>query len=417
MRLLARALGGVRFGSDIVRATAHGVWENLRAPRPVVPADDEVHLLIEGDPARGLSPAARYRALQYVPLLEAGGLRCRVWPARPAKYFTAAADWQDLYRRWPRLAMARAHLGWLRQRRNRRRDFRALAGRGVVFLQRDLLALPESQLERELPQHNRHIVFDFDDAIWVPPPWSAQGDAAIHRRLHDKIAGICALSTAVVAANEHLAAFARRHNRNVHVVPTTLCTDEFRPPAAPPQNPRPVVGWVGTSGNLFYLRRIAPALERLRRDHDFVLRVVCNRAAPAELAGLPHDLEFVEWRAAGEVERIQQFDLGIMPLDDDAWAAGKAAFKMVQYMACGVPFVASPVGANPATGGPDGQCGRYATSMDDWVAALADLLRDRERRLTYGRAGRQRAQTQFDRRNHAPRLAAILRAATKENTE
>ena len=64
MRLLARALSGVRFGSDIVRATAHGVRENLRAPRPVVPADDEVHLLIEGDPARGLSPAARYRALQ-----------------------------------------------------------------------------------------------------------------------------------------------------------------------------------------------------------------------------------------------------------------------------------------------------------------------------------------------------------------
>lgn len=410
MQLLARAVAGARFGYDVLRATTLGVRENLRRGAATAVAAPEVHFLVEADAAAGLSPAARYRALQYVPLLEQEGLRCQVRPSRPGKYFTATEAWQRLYARWPRLAMLRAHLGHWQQRRHRRADFRALAGRGVVFLQRDLQALPGSLLERELPLFNRHVVFDFDDAIFVRPPWTP-GGLGIDQALHDKIAGICALSTSVIAANEHLATFARRHCTDVHVVPTTLCTDEFRPPATPPMNARPVVGWVGTSGNLHYLRRIGPALQQLAARCDFVLRVVCNRVPAEQLAGLPGDLEFVEWRADGEVLRIQQFDVGIMPLDDDAWAAGKAAFKMVQYMACGVPFVASPVGANPATGGDDGDCGHYAADAAGWVDALAALLQDRERRHRLGHNGRERAVAQFDRRRHAPTIARILRDA------
>ncbi|MBX3464993.1 MAG: glycosyltransferase [Planctomycetes bacterium] len=412
MRPIARALAAARFGVDVARACGHALAAaRPRAPRPAS-ADDEVHLLVEADPSEGLSPAARYRALQYVPLLEAAGLRCHVHPSRPGKYFTAGEDWQRLYRRWPRLAMLHAHWGFWRQRRHRRADFRALAGRGVVFLQRDLVALPGSRLEHELPRHNRHVVFDFDDAIFVRPPWSP-GGVGIDQALHDKIAGICALSTSVVAANEHLAAFARRHTRDVHVVPTTLCTDEFRPPPAPPHQARPVVGWVGTSGNLHYLRRLGPALRRLATERDFVLRVICNRVPAAQLDGLPHDLEFLEWRAADEVARIQQFDVGIMPLEDDAWAAGKAAFKLVQYMACGVPFVASPVGANPATGGPHGDCGLYAADGEAWCEQLAALLDERDRRHRLGQRGRERAVALFDRRQHAPALVRILRSAAQ----
>lgn len=410
MRPLARALAAARFGCDVLRATALGVTASRRAAAPPPPAVDEAHLLVEADPVHGLSPAARYRALQYVPLLEELGLHCTVYPSRPGKYFTATDAWQRRYRRWPRLAMLQAHAGFWQQRRHRRADFRALAGRGVVLLQRDLQALPASRLEHELLLYNRHVVFDFDDAIFVQPPWN-EGGGGIDAALHDKIAGICALATSVIAANDHLAAFARRHTASVHVVPTTLCTDEFRPAAERPPAARPVVGWVGTSGNLHYLRRIGPSLRRLAERCDFVLRVVCNRVPPDQLAGLPDSLEFVEWRQDGEVERIQQFDVGIMPLDDDAWAAGKAAFKMVQYMACGVPFVASPVGANPATGGADGECGLYADGDGAWCDALAALLQDPARRRRLGANGRTRAVQRFDRRHHAPTIARILRDA------
>jgi glycosyltransferase involved in cell wall biosynthesis len=200
----------------------------------------------------------------------------------------------------------------------------------------------------------------------------------------------------------------------VHVLPTTLCTREFVPPAEPPRNPRPVIGWAGTSGNLFYLRQIAPALRELAARADFVLRVVCNRVDPADLDGLPPgNLEFVEWRPDGEVARIQAFDVGIMPLADDEWAAGKAGFKLIQYMACGVPFVGSPVGANPEVGGPDGECGHWAADHEAWVERLGALLADPARRAALGTAGRERAVRRFDRSVHAPGLAAILREAAR----
>lgn len=416
MLTLSRAVSALAFARDLARAAVLGARERCFPTPPVDPRSaDEVQFLIEGDPARGLSPAARYRALQYVPLLEARGFRCVVRPSRPAKYFSAAQSFQDAYARWPRLAMAYAHVQHLRQARNRRADFRALAGRGVVFLQRDLLALPHSLLERELPLFNRHVVFDFDDAIFVRPPWvpGDSGDGVDHA-LRGKLASICALSTAVIAANEHLAAFARQHNGNVHVLPTTLCTQEFAPPKEPARNARPVVGWAGTSGNLWYLRQLAPALQALAQRCDYVLRIVCNRVDDAQLAGLPRErLEFVEWRADGEVARLQQFDVGIMPLRPDGWAEGKAGFKMVQYMACGVPFVASPVGANLSTGGPDGECGRYAGNDAEWVDRLATLLADPDLRATLGARGRARAVQHFDRRAHVDALAAILREAAR----
>ena len=98
-----------------------------------VPKSDgalDLHLLIEGDPRKGLSPAARYRAVQYVPLLEALGIRCHVHPSRPSKYFSAGAPFQRFYRRTPRLAGVWASAQHYRQRWNRIRDLRKSRGPG-----------------------------------------------------------------------------------------------------------------------------------------------------------------------------------------------------------------------------------------------------------------------------------------------
>jgi glycosyltransferase involved in cell wall biosynthesis len=405
----------MRFGRDIGLAWARAASTSMRRPQPVPQQTRTVHFLLEGDPLRGLSPACRYRAFQFVPLLQELGFECRLWPARPNKYFSAGPRFQRVYARTPRLAMLHAHLQLWRQRRNRMADFHRLAGNGVVFLQRDLMAVADDRLESCLPLYNRRIVFDFDDALFALPPWlAAARDPAATAAMERKLASLCAMATVVLAANEHLASFARQHCNDVRIVPTGLCTEEFRPPTAPPGNPRPVIGWAGTSGNLFYLRRLGPALRTLAGRTDFVLRVICNPVPAAELAGLPErNLEFVPWQATGEVARIQQFDVGIMPLDDDAWSRGKAGFKLVQYMACGVPFVASPVGANESVGGPDGACGFYARSSDDWVSALTRLLADQAQRAKLGAAGRARAVQHFDRRRLVPTLVEALQSAAE----
>ena len=368
----------------------------------------EVHILTEGHPRRGLSPAARYRAFQYLPLLEARGFVCRVRPSRPNKYFLVRPWFRWLEARMKPLSRALAAAQFGRQILGRTLDYAGAARAGVVFLQRDLVALPKSRLETLLPLFNRHIVFDFDDAIFRCPSWSsAEERTYFDAAQREKIQAICKLSVAVIVGNAWLADWVRPLNPNVHVVPTMLDTEEFRPPAKRVPNDVPVIGWVGTSGNLFYLRAIAGALRALAKRRDFVLRVICDRVDDEALNGLP-SVDFVVWSADNEVARIQDFDIGIMPLTDDDWSRGKAGFKLIQYMACGVPIVWSPVGANTEVAGPDGECGIPARTDQAWVAALERLLDDAELRARLGACGRRRALECFDRRRGADQLAAIL---------
>lgn len=414
LRRLRRHARGVTNVSKELTASA---WQSTTTylgerllPRPGTKDLPDLWFLTEGDPVKDWSPAARYRAFQYVPLLEELGFRCHVLPARPGKYWSVGPGFGRFSKRWPRLAGAWARFQYRRQRFNRRRDFARTRGRGVVFLQRDLLALSHDRTELELPLFNRRVVFDFDDAIYRSPSWcNAPGQDAIDRELREKIELICALSSAVIVANEHLADFVRPHNRNVHVIPTTLDTEHFVPAGERPRNARPVIGWAGTSGNLHYLRKLGPAFTRLAERHDFVLRVICNPVAAHDLPQVPPGvLDFVPWNAEDEVARIQGFDVGIMPLDDDEWTRGKAGFKLIQYMACGVPIVWSPCGANPEVAGADGHCGFAAADEDAWVRALDALLVDAALRARCGAHGRERAVQRFDRRAQVTRIASIL---------
>ena len=116
------------------------------------------------------------------------------------------------------------------------------------------------------------------------------------------------------------------------------------------------------------------------------------------------------FRIRSEVEQLQSFDIGIMPLADDRWAAGKCALKAIQYMASGIPVVASPVGVTPEVV-QDGTCGFLAASPGEWLERLSALLGDPELRAAMGRAGRARVEEHYSIRSTLPRLVEVLRDA------
>ncbi len=121
-------------------------------------------------------------------------------------------------------------------------------------------------------------------------------------------------------------------------------------------------------------------------------------------------LTFTPWNEAGEIASVQAMDIGIMPLPDEPWARGKSGYKLVQYMACGLPVVASPVGVNAAIVD-DRRTGLLATETDQWRTALTRLIDDPALRQSMGQAGRALAVERYSLQAHAPRLVEIMRGA------
>lgn len=329
-------------------------------------------------------PASRFRIEQLVPLLERAGwtvsLRTQD-PARPwdSPYRNGAVRW--LHRR------ARTSLRHVR----RMRDVREASAYDVVLLNRDLLG-GRPGYEDELFRRNPRVVFDFDDAIYL-------GRNEAH------VAGICARAGWVTAGNETLADFARRHTDRVTVLPTVVDTDAYVVRRAHERAGPVRVGWLGSDRSIreTLLPHLA-MLARLRDEIGFEL-VIVTRPKPEVPAALG-PWRWVEWSPDVETRIAELLDVGVMPLVDEPFQRGKCGLKLLQYMAAGLPAVASPVGINVQL--LEGGRGSSAASEDEWRDALAALVRDPGLRATLGAAGRAFVEERYALRSWFPVLEEIL---------
>src|SRR5439155_1625181 len=130
--------------------------------------------------------------------------------------------------------------------------------------------------------------------------------------------------------------------------------------------------------------------------------------AAIDLPGVPREAR--PWSESTEAAELARCHVGIMPLPDDPWERGKCGYKLVQYMASGLPVVASAVGANRTIVEP-GITGCFAEGEERWLTALRILRDDPDLRLRLGAAGRARALARYSRPAVLPRLAELLAAA------
>lgn len=222
-----------------------------------------------------------------------------------------------------------------------------------------------------------------------------------------KAATICRLSAQVIVGNRYLAGYARRHNENVTVVPSTIDTGIYAPRHDGRDDGRVVsIGWTGSHSTVQHLDTLRGALTRLKQHCEFRLRVI---GAPS------YRLDGVEtiaqpWCAESEVRDLHNFDIGIMPLPDDNWNRGKCGMKLLQYMGAGVPAVGSPVGMN-AEIIRDGVNGFLASTEEEWVEKLSALVRDHRLRRSLGEVGRQTVEERYSTRVWAPKVGEILESA------
>ena len=342
----------------------------------------------------GIAPGQRYRIEQWAPYLRDQGIEVTF------QAFATPQLNRMLYQRgrWPAKAAGMA-AGLAR------RFAQALEARryDAVFLQREGSLIGPAWSERLLRARQPAIVYDFDDAVYLPYV-SPTNRYLSYLKFPWKTRALCRMAGAVIAGNDHLAAYASRYNDRVFVVPSTVSLRAYEARPEPAPDHRPVVGWTGSHSSLAYLSLVIPALQQLRRRRPFRLLVI--GVEHFEVPGL--EVECRAWSAASEVRDLWDIDVGIMPLPDEPWARGKCGMKAIQYMGVGIPAVVSPVGANREIV-QDGITGFHAATDAEWVEKLEVLLADSGLRQRLGHAARERVRSLYSAEAQAPRVAEILR--------
>jgi glycosyltransferase involved in cell wall biosynthesis len=242
------------------------------------------------------------------------------------------------------------------------------------------------------------IVVDYDDAIFHR--YDQHDNWFVRRILGKKIDFVMRRADLVLAGNEYIADRARNVGASRVVLHETVL-DLSRYTVSHNGFKRPVViGWIGTPNTARYLNLIASVMRQLTVSHE--VRFVAVGANADQLSGLP--IEVRQWTEDNEVSEIQRFDIGIMPLPDEPFERGKCGYKLIQYMACGIPVVASPVGVNISIVR-DGVEGFLANTTEDWVMELGKLCDDIVLRKRLGNAARLRVEKDFSLQVAAPRLS------------
>jgi glycosyltransferase involved in cell wall biosynthesis len=340
------------------------------------------------------SPSSRIRVAQYAPLLRSWGIELEV------SSFFDDEGFSRLYEGGIGRRAADASRGFVRRARQIRRAREADA----ILIHRELTPFASGPFVRAL-EGGPPVLYDLDDAVFLP----AHGGTPILRlvrRPDPETVALVRLAKLSLAGNAYLAEFVRRAGGRAVHLPTTVDTEVFSAPPGPRAAGEALrISWVGTHSTQGYLDVVAPALAALASEVRVEITIVSNRP-PQSLGGLP--VRGVRWSLDAELSYFQEADVGLYPLPDDAWSRGKCGGKAVQYLACEVPVVASPVGVLTDLVR-DGVTGFLAQDHGDWLRALRTLSADASLRRRMGGQGRALVEERYSLRKGAEILAEAIR--------
>jgi glycosyltransferase involved in cell wall biosynthesis len=249
------------------------------------------------------------------------------------------------------------------------------------------------------PLLKKPLVFDVDDSIWLLSPFAGYAAKSVAMR-----------SEVIIAGNDYIASWFEPYSRNVQVIPTAIDTERYyighRGNIG--EKDRFVIGWIGSSSNLCYLGIIEQCLRDFLLNHrDSELLIICDK--PPDLDIYPRgQATYIKWSEDIEVDTVNRMDVGIMPLHDDDWTKGKCAYKILQYMSCGIPVIVSPVGMSREILARK-TLGLAATSSSEWYEAFSFYYQNTSLARTHGKNGRQVAEQYYSLKVITERLACILK--------
>lgn len=334
-----------------------------------------------------LAASNRYRLGQYIPGLAKNGIDLHVRHLLGDDYLRARFSKSNL----PVMSMLKCVIS----------RFREMLNQGtydVLMLQYELMPYMPALIESALIR--KPYIYDLDDAFYLKH--RGQGRPMTELLLGGKYDSLIGGAATVTAGNRELVRYAKQYKPDTHFFPTVVDHTRYLPMALSRGSKVFTVGWIGSPSTAPYLSELVVPLSTIGKEGS-VKFVVVGGSAP-EIPNV--SVVQLDWSEDTELDLINSFDVGVMPLPNDDWARGKCAFKLIQYMACALPVVASPVGANMDV--VNGQCGLLASTPNEWADAFR-TLRDRpEIRDEMGSAGRMRVIQQYSLQQNLPKLTKII---------
>lgn len=337
-----------------------------------------------------LGASSRMRSLQYLPYFKSQGLDVTVKPLFSDTYV------RSLYSGGSR--KGEVIKGYIK------RFFTLLRVKSydVVIIEKELFPFLPAFAERLLRLFKVNYVVDYDDALFHR--YDCHSNALIRLLLGKKIDTVMRLSTVVTAGNSYLAERAKQAGaKSIEIIPTVIDEERYKLKRKKTSGIF-TIGWIGTPQTSQYLKPLLPIFEAIKEE--FPVRFVAIGARAEDFEGTP--VEAWPWSEDTEVSSIQQFDIGIMPLKDSPWERGKCGYKLIQYMACSIPVVASPVGVNCELV-KVGKNGLLADTPDEWDQTIRDMLSVDLRELQLmGQIGYLQVKEWYSLQVQAPRFSSII---------
>ncbi len=322
----------------------------------------------------GKAPSQRFRVELFEPYMKQVGIHYRIAP------FMDDTTWQHLYKHGSVLQKAWGIVkGYLSRIKT---VFIDVHSYDYVFVHREAAPLGPPVFEWIVSKlWRKKMIFDFDDAIWIPNT-SSQNSIAANLKCFWKTKYIVKWSYKVAAGNDYLRTYALQYNSNVVLMPTCVDMERMHNSTKAHSNHKPVVGWTGSHSTLPYLNNIIDIISQLQQKHDFTFIVIADKNPELPLK----DFQFIPWSASIEISDLLKMDIGIMPLLADAWSEGKCGFKLIQYLSLAIPAIASPVGVNNVII-QNGVNGYVCHSDEEWANYLEVLITDAGKRKQMGLVG------------------------------
>lgn len=333
-------------------------------------------VLILCDHRPGRSPSQRYRFEQYLKFLESKGYHF-TWSYLLNKkdddiFYSAGNTFSKVFILMKSLVM-------------RSRDASRFKNFDIIFIQREANFLGTSRYEKKAFQSGAKVIFDFDDSIWMADTSPGNQKWQWIKR-PAKFYSNVKYASVVIAGNDYLAAEAKKINPNTIVIPTTIDTSLHQPLTHLRNKKTLTIGWSGSISTVKHFQLIEPVLFKIKTKYGSRVRFKLIGDESYKNAAL--NLEPIGWSENTEVEDLNSFDIGIMPLPDDEWSKGKCGLKGLSYMACGVATIMSAVGVNTRII-KHGQNGFLAENDYEWFSLLCGLIESKAQREAIGRASRQ----------------------------